>query len=90
MKQQNLLSDTRTFLYKETLYTAHVYDSWLIGRTPARGTISAFFGHKDLSGRGERNSNEAAILNVFTWTGAVGVVLYGLTFFLATNLAIAF
>ncbi len=84
----DLKADTRTFLYVEVLQTAEKYNSWLIGRSPARGNESAWFGMDDMTGRGERAANEVGILNVFTWTGIVGVLLYCLAFYRASYLAI--
>jgi hypothetical protein len=88
VNDENLLSDTRTLLYLEALNTAEYHDSWLIGRSPARGTVSLLFGDNDENGRGERLGNEVAIINIFTWTGLIGVILYAITFFKAANLAI--
>ena len=86
--EDNLKNDTRTFLYIEVLQTAKIYNSWLIGRSPARGNISESFGEEDENNRGERLGNEVAILNVFTWTGIVGVVLYLFIFYRASYIAI--
>ena len=36
----------------------------------------------------ERFSNEVSVLNVFTWTGLIGVLLYFLVFFRASYLAV--
>ena len=41
-----------------------------------------------MNGRGERLGSEVSILNVFTWTGLIGVVLYFLIFYQASYLAI--
>jgi hypothetical protein len=84
----NLKADTRTFLYVEVLATAVKYDSWLIGRSLARGYESIWFGDDDPTGRGERAGSEVAILNIFTWTGIIGVLLYLLVFYNASYLAI--
>lgn len=86
--EENLTEDTRTFLYTDVLETAKKYNSWLIGRSPARGNESEMFGEFDLSGRGERVANEVAVLNIFTWTGVIGVFLYFLVFYKASFLAI--
>lgn len=84
----DLKADTRTFLYVEVLYSAKVFNSWIIGRSPARGNLSETFGEGDETGRGERLGNEVAILNVFTWTGIIGVILYFIVFFKASYIAI--
>ena len=88
VEEADLAADTRTFLYVDVLKTAVKYNSWIIGRSPARGNESDAFGKDDMSGRNERLKNEVAILNVFTWTGTVGVVLYFLVFWKASSLAI--
>lgn len=92
IKEESLITDTRTFLYVEVLSSAlkHNYTIW--GRTPARGNDSEAFGlyTKDelKTGIMERFKNEVSILNVFTWTGLIGVFLYFALFFKATYLAI--
>lgn len=88
INQIDLFADTRTFLYKEVLSTARLYNSWLFGRSPARGNISHAFGKTDPNGRGERLVNEVAVLNIFTWTGIIGVLLYAFVFFRASFLAV--
>ncbi|MDP4238367.1 MAG: O-antigen ligase family protein [Bacteroidota bacterium] len=86
--ENNLKADTRTFLYVEVLFTAKKYNCWWIGRSPARGNISEAFGEEDENHRGERLSNEVAILNVFTWSGIIGVLLYLLVFYRASFIAL--
>jgi len=84
--------DTRTFLYVEVLSSAYKNDYYMIGRTPARGYDSVYFGDylaKELgTGKAERFSSEVSIQNIFTWNGIVGVVLYFLVFFMASFQAI--
>jgi hypothetical protein len=90
--KQSLTTDTRTFLYVEVLQSAIKNNYIFFGRTPARGNDSKSFGsynkNKLGTGKNERFGNEVSILNVFTWMGFVGVVLYFLVFFRATYLAI--
>jgi len=86
--EDDLSADTRTFLYVEVLETAKKYNSWIFGRTPARGNISELFGDDDLSKRNERNGNEVSVLNYFTWLGLVGVIFIFLLYFKASYLAI--
>ena len=86
--EDDLTADTRTFLYVEVLETAKIYNSWIFGRSPARGNISDSFGSGDMSKRNERNGNEVSILNYFVWLGLVGVIFIFLLFYQATNLAI--
>lgn len=91
-QEQSLTADTRTFLFVEVLNSAIKYNYVLFGHTPARGNESESFGLYNLetlkTGKMERFSNEVSILNVFTWTGLVGVVLYFLIFYRASYLAV--
>jgi hypothetical protein len=88
----NLSDDNRTFIYKEVLSSAMIYNYILLGRTPARGNDSTVFGNysaEDLNtGKYERFANEVGILNIFTWTGIIGVILYSFIFFRASYLGI--
>lgn len=87
-----LTADTRTFLYVEVINSAIKNDYIFLGRTPARGYDSEYFGDymaEDLgTGKRERFASEVSILNIFTWTGLVGVLCYSLIFFQASVLAI--
>ena len=85
-----LTDDSRTFLYVEVLASAIKYDYWLIGRSPARGNETFFFAKEMIKyiGKPERIRNEAGILNVFTWTGIIGVILIFLVFYKASFIAI--
>ncbi|TDO19025.1 hypothetical protein [Pedobacter duraquae] len=87
--EDNLKADTRTILYVEVLNTAYKYNTWFFGRTPARGNETEVFAAlAEATGRQERIGNEVAILNIFTWTGAIGVVLYLVVFYQASYLSI--
>lgn len=85
----NIKADTRTFLYVEVLQSAKKRDFWIIGRSPARGYDTEYFASiSKVTGRKERGGCEVAILNVFTWSGLIGVILYLLVFYKASYLAI--
>ncbi len=86
--EDDLSADTRTFIYIEVLNSAKLMDSWIFGRSPARGNLSDAFGDADMNNRNERNHNEVSILNYFTWLGLVGVVLIFLLFYQSSYLAI--
>lgn len=90
--EENLTADTRTFLYVEVIESALKHDYVILGRTPARGNDSNSFGDFSLetlkTGKQERFSNEVSILNIFTWLGIVGVILYFLVFLRSSYLAI--
>ncbi len=86
--EDDLLADTRTLLYVDVLSSAQKFNSWVIGRSPARGNFSESYGENDLTKRGERAGNEVSILNYFTWLGIVGVGLIFILFYRASYLAI--
>lgn len=89
---EDLKADTRTPLYIEVISSALVNDYVWFGRTPARGNDSVLFGAKieaqTGTGKLERFGNEVSVLNIFTWTGIIGVILYFLIFFRASYLAL--
>lgn len=90
--QSSINSDTRTFMYEEVILSAIVNDYVLEGRSLARGNDSASFGEriaKDLgTDKMERYKNEAGHLNIFTWMGLIGVILYTAIYLQATCLAL--
>jgi len=87
--ERDLLADTRSDAYREVLNSAKNHNSWWIGRSPARGNdTDRYAAVADISGRQERPGNEAAILNIFSWTGIVGVLLYFFVFYVASYLAV--
>lgn len=88
VKSKDLTVDSRTFIYLEVLNSALKHDIWWFGRTPARGNETTFFKSEDPAGRGERYRNEVAFLNLLTWTGVVGILLYFFIFYHASYLAI--
>ncbi|WP_352421228.1 hypothetical protein [Proteiniphilum sp.] len=90
LMEESLAADTRTFLYVEVLESAINHNYWLLGRTPARGNDSDYFGGEmfEMTGRYERLENEIGLANVFTWTGVVGIIFYFLIFFQASYLAV--
>ena len=88
----NLKADTRTFLYEEVINSAIKHQYLWIGRTPARGNDSELFGSYMAENLGtsryERYGNEVSMLNIFTWIGLIGVILYTWIFYRAAYLAI--
>ena len=88
----DLKADSRTFLYEEVIGSAIKNDYILVGRSLARGNDSAAFGahfaEELRTFRYERIENEVSVLNVFTWTGVIGLILYFLIFYKACHLAL--
>lgn len=87
-----LTADTRTIIYNEVIGSAVKNNYVIFGRTPARGYDSQSFGYYYNNllkiGKNERYENETSILNLFTWLGLIGVILYFMIFFWSTNLAV--
>ncbi len=90
LRKEDLTADTRTGLYIEVLASAKKHNTWIFGRSPARGNDTKLFADymENITGRKERFTNEVSILNIFTWTGIVGVIIYFLLFWRATYIAI--
>lgn len=84
------LADTRTFIYIEVITSAINNDYVIMGRTLARGNDSVYFGKNSLTGENERYRNELCHLNIFTWLGILGVILYSLIYLYASILAAFF
>ena len=92
MVEEDLSTDTRTFIYVEVIESSLKHNYVLWGRTPARGNDSMAFGKfsaEELkTGKYERHSNELCHTNIFTWLGLIGVVLYTLIYLRSSYLAI--
>ena len=75
---ESLTADTRTFLYLETISSSIKHDYFIQGHSLARGYESFSFRSTDLTsfGRGERHASEVSILNIYTYMGMIGVLLY--------------
>lgn len=90
--ESDISADTRTFIYIEVLQSAIRNGYMIFGRTPARGNDSAAFGAhsaEDLkTGKYERHSNELLHLNLLTWLGLVGMLLYSLIYLRSSYLAV--
>lgn len=92
--EASLADDTRTFLYQEAILSAVKGKYLLFGRTFARGYDSYFQvgrskkAGKHVTSKTDERVSEVAMVNIFTWMGMVGVVLYFFLFVKATGLAI--
>ena len=90
--ESDLAADTRTFIYIEVLESAirNGYIVW--GRTPARGNDSVAFGSfsaEELkTNKYERHSNELLHLNLLTWLGLIGMLLYTFIYVRSSYLAV--
>lgn len=90
--EEDLSTDTRTFIYEEVIMSALNNDYVVCGRSLARGNDSSFFGShmaEDLkTGRYERYANEALWPTIFTWSGIIGLILLSLIYLQASYLAV--
>ena len=89
---KELTGDTRTFLYAEVLLSAIEGDYVIFGHSIGRGNTHGGEWTTDVEGMdsSERLMNEAEILNIFTWMGLVGVVLYTIMYLQASLLGLFF
>ncbi len=92
-KTQKLLTDSRTFIYKEEILSAIKKNYWLFGHSMARGyeTVAFAKSYKTVmteTKRKERQSCEVSILNIFNYFGVIGVLSYFLIFVFASKNAI--
>ena len=94
IKEIDLGADTRTLLYQEVITSAIKNHHIIWGCTPARGYESRFFVSDSYENRnkqiriGERHGTEVSVLNIFLYTGLIGVILYFLIFYYGSYLAI--
>lgn len=90
--QLDLYDDTRSEIYLEVITSAVLNNYVLWGRTPARGNDSESFSEavENIDGITitERFHNEVCFLNIFTWLGLIGVILYGLIYLRSSYLAV--
>lgn len=91
-KSESLTADTRTGLYVENIASALKNDYVIQGRTPGKGYDSKAFGDYVAfsldTGKKVRYASEVSMLNIFTWYGMIGVVLYSLIFIVGSYLAV--
>lgn len=84
--EENLLADTRTFIYRSVLTSSVVNNSILFGTTPAKSAFIEEFDNEITRQTGRKN--ECGIANLYTWCGAVGVILMMFIYMQAVRLAI--
>lgn len=92
-------NDTRSLIIIDVVNSAIQNNYVLFGRTPARGNdieysgVYFYWAYEDGANsksfnKGERHYNEAGFLNIFTWEGLVGLILYSLIYIKATILSV--
>lgn len=81
-KKNEMLSDTRSLVYREAIASSYENGYYIWGRTPARGYDSRFELYR--SGLSERSS-EVSMINMLTWYGVIGMILYTILFWCITS-----
>lgn len=84
--KENLMADTRTLLYTETLTSMEKKHSFLFGEGGCGGYVTRFFANTYVGSK--RYGSEVGALNTMLYSGIFGLALYGIVFFLASQLAI--
>lgn len=94
-KNDVLLEDTRTLVYYDVIGSSIDNKYWLFGHSLARGYESFMFGDAVAANKGignllqgERPACEVSVLNVFTYMGLIGLVLYMIIFVCGSYLAV--
>lgn len=87
---ENLVADTRTFLYKELAEDLTTTDSWFTGKSVIGRYFSPYFFHLKTEGGDSmwRIGSEVTILNFLLKEGLIYVIIYLLTFIIAIHSAI--
>ena len=92
-----LMQDSRSLIYADVITSALNNNYILFGRTPARGndinlSYTLFFwaydDQENIFNKDERHANEVLHLNIFTWEGLIGFILYACIYFKASYLAV--
>lgn len=90
--QKDIFSDTRTGLYIEVIESSIKNDYYIFGRSLARGYDTSVFSAMISKSLGfeyhERGASETGILNIYTYMGIIGVLLFFLIFFRAVTKAV--
>lgn len=94
--ENEFTQDSRGLIYADVITSAIDHDYVIWGRTPARGndinlSYALFFWAYDddmVFNKNERHANEVLHLNIFTWEGLIGLILYSLIYLKASYLAV--
>ena len=87
-EQENLMSDTRTFLYVEVLSSINQTEDWIIGKSAIGSYQSDWFTDDGGAMNGKRAGCEVGMLNILLRYGIIGVSIYFLILFTVSRYAI--
>lgn len=88
--RENLMTDTRTFLYAEVLSSMKESGNWLIGESAVGSYHSDWFTDTGGAMNGKRYGSEVGILNILLRYGIVGVLIYFLLLLKVSTIAIKY
>jgi hypothetical protein len=80
--ENNLATDTRTFLYQEVLLSMRAKETFLFGESATGKYKSEYFSDNGENSN-QRFSSEVGFLNTLLYSGLIGVALYALVLFSA-------
>jgi len=87
-EEEDLMTDSRTFLYDEVLSSLNRTGNILIGESASGSYQSDFFYDDGGAMEGKRNNSEVGILNILLLYGVIGVVIYFVLLFRVSSIAI--
>lgn len=74
--EENLMTDTRTFLYAEVLTSLNNSENWIIGESAVGSYETNWFYDDGGAMKGKRYGSEVGILNILLRNGIIGVLIY--------------
>lgn len=87
-EEENLMDDTRTFLYVEVLSSLDQTNDWIIGKSAMGSYQSDWFTDDGGAMNGKRAGCEVGMLNILLRNGMIGVLIYFLILFTVSRYAI--
>ena len=74
--EENLMTDTRTFLYAEVLSSLSNSGNWIMGESAIGSYKTDWFYDEGGAMKGKRYGSEVGILNILMRNGIIGVIIY--------------
>lgn len=85
---ERMSDDTRTFLYEESIASAVKNNYMIYGRTPAYGYDTPWFtidgtnhAWNEMKGLFPQRNSEVFVINIFTWMGLLGLLVWFMFFY---------
>lgn len=86
--EENLMLDTRTFLYMEVISSLKESGNWLWGESGSGSYKSKWFYNDGGAINGKRYRSEVGILNILLYYGVIGVIAYLILLYKVSFMAI--